>query len=175
MSECLETVKDAVVGMEDMDITGLVQECLDQGLAPIDIIENGLNKGLEVVGEKFEAGVFFLADLILAGEIVKGAMTLLQDKMDAGGTSRKGKVILATVAGDFHDIGKNILATILSASGYEIVDLGVDVPTDTIISSIPKDGPSLLGLSVLPSVCHRAERSMLNNSPREGRGDSRRR
>ena len=74
---------------------------------------------------------------------------MLQDKMETVDTGRKGKVILATVAGDVHDIGKNILAMILSASGYEIVDLGVDVPTETIINSIPKDGPCLLGLSVL--------------------------
>jgi 5-methyltetrahydrofolate--homocysteine methyltransferase len=171
MSECLEEIKNAVIHMENMDITGIVQECLDQGVTPIDIIEKGLNKGLEVVGANFEEGVYFLSELIMGGEIVKGAMNILKGKMKSDVTGNKGKVILATVAGDVHDIGKNIVAMVLSASGYEIVDLGVDVSTETIINNIPKNGPSLLGLSVLLTPMVHSIRDIVNGLEKIGLRD----
>ncbi|MEW6077572.1 MAG: cobalamin-dependent protein [Thermodesulfobacteriota bacterium] len=149
MKECIAVVQDAVINMKDDVIIAAVKKCLDEGLTPIQIIEEGLSGGLDVVGQKFEAGDYYLAELIMAGEVVTGATRMLKDKMDPGDMGKKGKVILATVKGDVHDIGKNIVAMILSAQGYEIVDLGVDVASNKIVDAVSNTGIPLLGLSVL--------------------------
>ena len=149
MTESMIAVQNAVIDMKDDEIKDLVQKCLDEGSTPIDIIEQGLSKGLDVVGARFEAGDYYLADLIMAGEIVTEATTILKARMNPADIGKKGKVILATVHGDIHDIGKNIVGMILSASGYEIVDLGVDVPSDKIVEAIKSTGIHLVGLSVL--------------------------
>jgi len=149
MKESIISIQNAVIDMKDEDIKGLVQRCLDEGVTPIEIIEQGLSKGLDVVGERFDAGDYYLADLIMAGEIVTEATNLLSAKMSPADIGKKGKVILATVHGDVHDIGKKIVGMILSASGYEIVDLGADVPSEKIVDAIKSTGIHLVGLSVL--------------------------
>ena len=149
MKECIAVVQDAVINMKDDVIIDAVRICLAEGLTPIQIIEEGLSGGLDVVGQKFEAGDYYLAELIMAGEVVTAATGMLKDKMDPGDMGKRGKVILATVKGDVHDIGKNIVAMILSAQGYEIVDLGVDVASEKIVDTVSQTGIPLLGLSIL--------------------------
>jgi 5-methyltetrahydrofolate--homocysteine methyltransferase len=149
MKECIAVVQDAVINMKDDVIIEAVNKCLEEGLTPIEIIEEGLSRGLDVVGQKFEAGDYYLAELILAGEVVTAATGMLKDKMEPGDMGKRGKVILATVKGDVHDIGKNIVAMILAAQGYEIVDLGVDVASEKIVEAVSRTGIQLLGLSVL--------------------------
>ncbi len=149
MSESLQDVITAVDRMNDDGIIDLVQRCLDEGMKPIDIIEKGLSRGMDMVGQKFEAGEYYLADLIMAGETVMRATEMLKTKMDPGQTGKKGKVVLATIQGDIHDIGKKIVGMILESSGYEIIDLGVDVPPADIVEALKKNGAKLVGLSVL--------------------------
>ncbi len=149
MKECLIEVQKAVVNMDDEIILDLVKKCLEEDLTAIEIIESGLSKGLEVVGEKFDAGEYFLAELIMAGEVVTVATDFLQTKMSPGETGKKGKVLIATVKGDIHEIGKNILGMILKASGYEVVDLGADVSAETILETLKEQDIQLVGLSVL--------------------------
>ncbi len=149
MSNSLEAVKDAVANIVDETVLDLVKECLNEGIGPVEILENGLSKGLDVVGQKFEEGEYFLADLILAGALVTESSDFLKSRMEPGDIGKKGKIILATVKGDIHDIGKNIVAMILSSSGFEVIDLGADVPSDKIVETIRDTGANLLGLSVL--------------------------
>jgi len=149
MKECLIDVQKAVIDMNDDIILDLVKKCLDEGLAPIDIIEDGLSKGLDGVGERFDAGEYFLAELIMAGEVVTVATTFLKTKMSPGDVGKKGKVLLATVRGDIHEIGKNILGMILGAAGYEVIDLGANVSAETILETIKEQDINLIGLSVL--------------------------
>lgn len=149
MKENMIAVQNAVIDMKDEEIKGLVQKCLDEGATPIEIIEQGLSKGLDVVGERFDAGDYYLADLIMAGEIVTEAMNLLKTRMSPADIGKKGKIILATVQGDVHDIGKKIVGMLLSASGYEVIDLGVDVPSEKIMEAIKSKDIHLVGLSVL--------------------------
>jgi 5-methyltetrahydrofolate--homocysteine methyltransferase len=149
MKESILAVRKAI---DELDIDGigtLVSQCLEEGLSPEEIIQEGVSKGLEVVGGKFESGEYFLADLIMAGEVVKEAMPILKEKMNPGYGNSKGKVILATVAGDIHEIGKNIVGMILSANGYEVIDLGVDVPADKIMDTVKTTGARFIGLSAL--------------------------
>jgi corrinoid protein of di/trimethylamine methyltransferase len=149
MSASLDNVIAAIDQINDEGIVGLVQKCLDEGLKPIEIIEGGLSKGMDLVGAKFESGEYFLADLIMAGEIVTKATEMLKKKMDPGQTGKKGKVVLATVQGDIHDIGKKIVGMLLESSGYEVIDLGMDVPAAAIVESVKKNDARLVGLSVL--------------------------
>jgi corrinoid protein of di/trimethylamine methyltransferase len=149
MSEALQNVINAVDQMNDEGIVDLAQKCLEEGMTPIEIIEKGLSKGMDLVGEKFDEGEYFLADLIMAGETVMKATDMLKTKMAPGETGKKGKVVLATVQGDIHDIGKKIVGMILESSGYEIVDLGVDVPAADIVEAVKKNDAKLVGLSVL--------------------------
>lgn len=152
MKGSIQAVKNAVIDLEIDDIQDLVSTCLNEGVKPPEIIENGFSKGLEEVGKRFETGEYFLADLIMAGEVVKEAMPLLQEKMNPDDAARRGKVILATVQGDIHEIGKNIVGLILSANGYEVIDLGVDVPASRIVDTAMSTGACLVGLSALLST-----------------------
>ena len=104
------------------------------------------------MGEQFENGTYFLADLILAGEVVKEAMPMLEAKLEPGSAGQKGKVVLATVEGDIHEIGKNIVGMLLQVNGYDVIDLGVDVPAEKIMTAIKQTGARLVGLSALLST-----------------------
>jgi 5-methyltetrahydrofolate--homocysteine methyltransferase len=152
MKESILAVQKAVNDLMLDEIKGIVQACLDQGIAPLEIIEEGISKGLALVGEQFENGTYFLADLVLAGEVVKEAMPLLEARLDPGAAGQKGKIILATVEGDIHEIGKNIVAMLLHVNGYEVIDLGVDVSAEKIMAAVKQTGARLVGLSALLST-----------------------
>jgi len=152
MSETLLKVSKAV---EEMDIDGipaLVEQCFTEGLSPLAIIQDGIAPGLARVGELFESGEYFLADLVMAGEVVNEAMPLIKARMDPGESGKKGKVILATVKGDIHEIGKNIVGMLLGANGFEVIDLSVDVDAEKIVRTAKETGARLIGLSVLLST-----------------------
>jgi dimethylamine corrinoid protein len=149
MNEFLTAVAAAI---DDMDLDGIeerIQACLRNGIEPEEIIERGISPGLDIVGQKFEEGEYFLGDLVMAGEVVKTGMKRLEAVMDPARSGRKGKIILATVEGDIHEIGKNVLGMILSAAGWEVIDLGVNVPASTIVDAVNSSGARLIGLSVL--------------------------
>jgi len=116
VNKLLENVRDAVIDMRDDEIESLVLRCLDSGIPPMKIIEEGVSPGLDEVGRRFEEGEYFLAELIMAGEVVTMATALLKDKIPQEVSGRKGKVVLATVRGDVHDIGKRIVGMMLQAS-----------------------------------------------------------
>jgi methylmalonyl-CoA mutase cobalamin-binding domain/chain len=152
MSESLLKVNKAVEEMDIDGITGLVEQCLQEGLSPVIIIQEGIAPGLAKVGELFETGEYFLADLVMAGEVVNEVMPLIKAKMDPTEVGKKGKVILATVKGDIHEIGKNIVGMLLGANGFEVIDLGVDVSAEKIVMTAKETGAKLIGLSVLLST-----------------------
>lgn len=152
MKDAILDVQKAITELNIDDIEKLVQKCLDEGIEPLSIFEDGISKGLELVGEQFEDGTYFLADLVMAGEVVKEAMPILKEKLDKEASTKKGKVVLATVSGDIHEIGKNIVGMLLSVNGYEVIDLGVDVSTEKILEAVKTSGSRLVGLSVLLST-----------------------
>lgn len=149
MHESILAVRKAIDELDIDSISGLVESCLKEGIPPEEIIQEGIGRGLEIVGRKFEDGEYFLADLIMAGEVVKEAMPILRARMNPSSSSGKGKVILATVAGDIHEIGKNIVGMVLSANGFDVIDLGVDVPAGRILETARTTGAKLIGLSAL--------------------------
>lgn len=172
MNESILAVRKAIDEL-DLDAIGrLVSACMNEGIAPEEVIQEGISKGLEIVGRKFEEGEYFLADLIMAGEVVKEAMPILKARMKPGDAGGKGKVILATVAGDIHEIGKNIVGMILSANGFEVIDLGVDVPAARIVDTARSTGARFIGLSALLTTMVGSIREVVDAAGSSGLRDS---
>ncbi|UCH50997.1 MAG: corrinoid protein [Chloroflexota bacterium] len=130
-------------------VTELVEAALVQKIDPQDIISKGLTKGMEIVGQKFEAKEYFIPDMLAAAQAVGAAMDILEPHLAGTGIKAKGKIIVATVKGDLHDIGKNIVSILLRGAGYTVKDLGNDIDTSTIVEAVREEQPQLLGLSAL--------------------------
>jgi len=147
-AELLSEIKFALVEF-DVDILKVkVQEAIDQGVKAEEIISI-LSQGMDVVGERYQTGEYFVTSLIIAGETMKEALEVLEPHMSGQEGTKRGKIVMATVAGDIHDIGKNIFTTLMDTAGFEVIDLGVDVSADTIVSAVKEHNPDILGLSAL--------------------------
>lgn len=130
-------------------VVELTQAALDNNISPAEIINDGLTAGMQVVGEKYSTKEYFIPDMLASADAVGAAMDILKPLLEASNVESKGKFVIATVKGDIHDIGKNIVATLLKGAGYEVNDLGTDVPTEKIVQVIQEDNPNYLGLSAL--------------------------
>ncbi len=139
----------------DEDLTGtpgvveLTQSALDNNIPPDVIITQGLTGGMEVVGEKYASKEYFIPDMLASAEAVGAAMDILKPLLEASNIDTKGKFAIGTVKGDIHDIGKNIVAILLRGAGYEVQDLGIDVPIEKIVQTVRDEKPDYLGLSAL--------------------------
>ncbi len=127
----------------------LAQLALESDIAPEIIIKQGLTAGMQVVGNKFAAKEYFIPDMLASAEAVSGAMDILKPYLDGSSDMTKGKFAIATVKGDIHDIGKNIVAILLKGAGYEVKDLGIDVSPEKIVEVVREYKPDFLGLSAL--------------------------
>jgi len=137
-------------GDSDAAVT-LAKQAVESDIDPLDAITKGYVVGVNQVGESFAKGDAFLPELVMAGEAMKAAVSALEPEMKKRGSKRTmlGKVVLATVEGDIHEIGKSLVGTMLSASGFEVFDLGVDVPAAKIIAKVQEVDANLVGLSAL--------------------------
>jgi len=133
----------------DPGVKELVQQALEQGIEPTRIVVEGLTAGMKVVGQKFESKEYFIPDMLASAETVGTAMDILAPHLAKTGVEPKGKILMATVKGDLHDIGKNIVVIILKGAGYEVTDLGADVPSDKIVEVAKEGKPDIIGLSAL--------------------------
>ena len=140
-------VDDSLTGTPG--VIELVQQALESDISPQVIITEGLTAGMQVVGEKFSAKEYFIPDMLASAEAVGAAMDILKPIMESSNVETKGKFAIATVKGDIHDIGKNIVAILLKGAGYEVYDLGIDVPTEKVIEFVKEEKPRYLGLSAL--------------------------
>lgn len=145
----IEQVYEAVVDLDIDSVAARVEAALRAGVEPRAVLNQGLSAGVRAVGERFETGEYFLTDLVLAGEIMKVGLAPLESVLAKQETRSNGTVVLATVKGDIHEIGKNLVGTMLGAAGFEVVDLGVDVPASRIVSAMRAHRAGILGLSVL--------------------------
>ena len=137
-------------GMEgEPAVTELAEEALARGVDAKDIINDGLTAGMVVVGDKFQAKEYFIPDMLASAEAVGAAMSILEPHLSRSGMKPKGKIIVATVRGDLHDIGKNIVSILLRGAGYTVKDLGNDIDTQTIVDAVRDEEPEFLGLSAL--------------------------
>jgi len=152
MAEYLESLKEGIVNLDFDSIVKLAKEAMDAGIDPIRAITDGMAAGMRIVGEKFQNGEYFLSELIVAAEVFKEGMKVIDPYIRGEGFKEGGKVVMATVEGDNHDIGKSLVATLLMARGFEVIDLGVDVLTGEIVKAVRENVPDVLGLSALLTV-----------------------
>jgi 5-methyltetrahydrofolate--homocysteine methyltransferase len=127
----------------------LTQLALEKNISPEVIIMQGLTAGMQIVGDKYATGEYFIPDMLASAEAVGGAMDILKPLLEASNVEIKGKFAIATVKGDIHDIGKNIVAILLKGAGYEVNDLGSDVSAEKIVEVVREYKPDFLGLSAL--------------------------
>jgi len=142
-----EGVDENMVGTPG--VLELTQLALEKKVSPEIIVTQALTSGMQVVGEKFATREYFIPDMLASAEAVGAAMDILKPYLESLNVETKGKFAIATVKGDFHDIGKNIVAILLKGAGYEVSDLGIDVPIERIVRVIREDKPDFLGLSAL--------------------------
>ena len=145
----LGDIREDVIGLDSDGVQEAIKSALSLGISPTEIMENGVSKGLEIIGKKFEEGEYFLPELIISGETVKEALQLLEPHIGKEGTTSTAKVVIGTVEGDVHDIGKDIVIMFLGSRGFEVVDLGVDVSPEVFVKAVRQHDPLVLGMSAL--------------------------
>ncbi|MBW1705274.1 MAG: corrinoid protein [Deltaproteobacteria bacterium] len=129
-----------------------VENLLEQGVDPFKIIEKGVMQGMDIVGERFESGEYFLPDLLRAAKAVEACSSIIKPLLREDQNSNKGTIVVGTVAGDIHDLGKNIVIATFESGGFKVVDVGVDVPIEKFIEAVKKENASILGMSALLTV-----------------------
>ena len=130
-------------------VSEAIDQALAQGISVKEIISRGLREGMEIVGQKFEAGEYYIPDMLASAEAVGAAMQKLEPHLAKSGVQTKGKVIVATVKEDLHDVGKNIVSVLLRSAGYTVKDLGHNVASQVIVDAVRVEKPQFLGLSAL--------------------------
>ncbi|MBW2202464.1 MAG: corrinoid protein [Deltaproteobacteria bacterium] len=160
-------------GLEGLPaVTELVTQALDQNIDPKKILMESLTESMETVGEKFEKKEYLIPDMLASAECVGVAMDLLAPHLIKAGVESKGKFVIATVKGDLHDIGKNIVAIMLNGAGYQVIDLGTDVSADRITAAVKENQASFLGLSALLTTTMRVMGEVVDQLKEEGVRDS---
>ena len=144
----MQEVSKGVVARDSEAVVSAINKALAEGIAPIYIVEHGLTKGMEIVGEKFEQAEYFLPDLLIASLCVQDAMKVLKPLMTSG-TGETVTFLVGTVEGDIHDIGKNLVATTMEATGFNVIDLGVSVSAQSFVDAVKQYTPDLVGISAL--------------------------
>jgi 5-methyltetrahydrofolate--homocysteine methyltransferase len=142
----------AIVKGNTQKASALTLKCLQEGLAPSVIIEQGILKGLEIVGQKWKTYEYFIPNVLVSAMATKLCLNALHSSVNASGSRYTGKAIAGTVRGDVHDIGKNIVLMFLEVAGFEVIDLGIDVPPEQFVRMVKKEKPNLLLLSCLYTV-----------------------
>ncbi len=150
-SELFEAMRQSIID-GDSDLSAeLAQKAIEQGIDPVQALNDGFVPGVSYVGEQFGCGEMFLPELVLAGEAMKTAVAVLEPEFTKRGSERQilGRVVIGTIEGDIHEIGKTLVGTMLSASGFEVYDLGVDVSTQAFIDKAREVDADIIGVSAL--------------------------
>jgi corrinoid protein of di/trimethylamine methyltransferase len=155
----------------DTDVAAAVaQEALNSGVDPLEAIYKGFSAGMDVVGALYATGEYFLPDLILGGEAMKAALAVLEPVLQAAGQHRKvlGKVVLGTVKGDIHEIGKALVGSMLSAGGFEVYDLGIDVESGEFVAKAREYNADIVALSALLTTTMQHQREVIEHLSEAG-------
>ncbi len=145
-----ETIAEAIINMDEVAALRLVEERLSAGADPVEVLEE-CRRGMYAVGERFEKGEMYLSELFMASEMFSQITARIKPLLSKTKSEKRGKIVIGTVEGDVHDIGKNIFVALLEAEGFEVVDLGVDVPPNKFVQAIREHKPAVVGMSGLLS------------------------
>jgi corrinoid protein of di/trimethylamine methyltransferase len=162
-NELFEAMAESIIYGEAEDAEALARQAVEQGIDPLQAINQGFVVGLDEVGEQFGCGEMFLPDLVLAGEAMKAAVAILEPEMARSGTAREiqGKVVIGTIEGDIHDLGKTLVATMLSAGGFQVYDMGIDVPVMTLVERAREVEADIVGVSALLTTTMTKQRDVI--------------
>lgn len=168
--ELFKQMAQAVIDGDDDEATSLAQRVLEQGVDPLEAINKGFTAGMDVVGELYSTGEYFLPDLILGGEAMKAALAVLEPALKASGQSRQvlGSVVLGTVKGDIHEIGKSLVGSMLSANGFEVYDLGIDIDANEFVAKAREYNADIVALSALLTTTMLHQRDVIEHLAEAG-------
>jgi len=162
--DILAQITATLIEGEPDEVEELARKALAAGVEPLDIVNEGLMPGMNVVGDKFQSGEYFLPHLIIAATGMQQAMALIEPELQARQekVEHAGTFVIGSVAGDIHEIGKTLVGTMMAASGFQVYDLGVDVPTATFVEKVQETGANLLGLSALLTTTMTVQREIID-------------
>jgi corrinoid protein of di/trimethylamine methyltransferase len=168
--ETLNKLMNAVLNYDPEAAVKAAEEALQKGVDPVEAIEEGLAKGVRIVGERFGAGEAFLTELVIAAEAMKQGLKVLEPAILKSAREKKtlGRILIGTVEGDIHDIGKNIVSTLLMVAGFEVIDIGVDVPTEKFVEKVKEAKPEIVGMSALMTTTMAKMADVIEALKREG-------
>ncbi len=168
--ELLKAMAQSIIDGEAEVAADLAKQAMEAGVEPLEAITKGYMPGVNEVGDSFACGNVFLPELVMAGEAMKAAIAVLEPELKRQGTTREilGRVVLATVEGDIHEIGKSLVGTMLTAAGFEVHDLGVNVPAEEIIAKAEEVGADIVGLSALLTTTMVRQREVIEAMDRKG-------
>ncbi len=164
----LGKLRDTVVNLDIEGVKKASEDVLNAGIPAYRAVIEGMAKGMEIVGQKYEDGEYFLAELIMAGETMKEGMMVLEPHLKAGDIKAAGKVIIGTVRGDLHDIGKNVVITLLRAANFDVVDLGVDISAEQFVEAVQKHNPDIVAMSALLTTTMIEMENVINSLKKAG-------
>lgn len=156
MSDVLAQISDAVIEGNVEDMVDLTEEALDEGLSAQAILDGGVMAGMDYVGVEFKAGNMFVPEVLRSAKAMQTSMDILKPLLVESGAKRAGRVLLGTVKGDLHDIGKNLVGMMCEGAGFEIKDLGRDIGPEQFVAAIKEYQPDILGMSALLTTTMRA-------------------
>lgn len=148
-NEILEKLKESIIELDEDAINDLLKKGLDAGLAPMEMITGGLSLGLNIIGEGFETGERFMSDLVIAGEIMTEATEMLRPAIEAGGKTLGENMVIGTVEGDEHYIGKRIVSAIFTGAGYRVIDIGENMSASSFADAVKEYKPTIVGASAI--------------------------
>lgn len=172
MSDILEKLKSIVLEFDIDAAEETAKEAIDGGVDPIDAA-NALTEGIQTVGEKFGSGELFLPDLVCASEVLKKAFPVINAEFEKRGqeTKKLGKVVIGTVFGDIHNIGKDMVATLLYAAGFEVIDLGINVKGEDFLKAVKDGKPDILAMSALLTTTSAEQKNVIEGLKKAGLRD----
>ena len=147
--EILSEIANNVEHGDSAAVKSLLRKALSMNIAPEIILNSGLIKGMEAIGKKFKANEIFIPEVLIASRAMKSAMDAIKPYLSKSEEHLFGKIVLGTVSGDLHDIGKMIVKIALEREGYDIIDIGIDVPKETFLETVQKENPDIVGMSAL--------------------------
>ena len=149
MADMLQEIASKLYGGEDKEVAALVQQALDEGMAPDEVLQGGLIAGMDEVGKDFKAGDLFVPEVLIAARAMHAGMDVLRPLLTESEMPTAGRYVIGTVKGDLHDIGKNLVKMMLEGAGFQTVDLGTDVSAEDFIAAVREHQPRLMGMSAL--------------------------
>ena len=172
MNNYIDQIKDAVITMKPENIEGLIKDAIRDGVSLSDIINNSLIASMDIIGNKFSNGEIFVPEMLFSAKIMKKGLNLIKPYLQDGQSESKGTVLLCTVKGDLHDIGKNLVGMMLEGAGFQVFDIGVDKSKEEIVGQVEEQKPDILGLSTLLTTTMPEMKQVIEELKKKGLRDN---